>query len=219
MSYPYSGPLPPAEISVSAAQFSAGAFPAVCFKTGVPTDNRAAVKFSTSPPWVGIATVLLLFLFLVGAVLGLITHFVVRKRVAGYLPMAPSVEARYRNYRRALAIVVTAPVVMIAVGVIVIVLSPASTQSTGPGALIVIFSLLALVAGLIAALPLLRVSRPRAIVFDDRVGQRWVMLKGVHPNFSAAVLHLQYQWASAAYAAQGYQPQPAASPAPSMPPL
>lgn len=190
-------------VQVWASQLAANDFPPVCARTGAPAETWRKFRFATAPTWA------YFFLILLCTGIGLLPIFilmaVVSRRAAGHLPLT-------KSSSRTIGLATWIPggllIGTVALWVLAaIVGSSSSDQTTGAiAALIVIFSAVTLLAGIIGLLVVRPLVRPRGKVMEQLPGQpdKLVELSRLHPVFVAAVNQMH-----AAQASQYASMQPA----------
>lgn len=178
---------PSDRVRIWAGQLAANDFPPVCALTGRPAEVWRKFRFATPPQW---AYALLVLICLGG--IGLIAYAVVistiAQRATGHLPLTRAARSRVEA-----AIWVPAGLIIgwVVLWVIAVIVSPTSNDQSGSGLAAAFFFLgfLALVAGLVGRLVIMRFLVIQARVFEPQPGQldKIVELRNLHPNFVHAV--------------------------------
>ena len=175
----------PRRVTIWASEFRRGALPPISVESGQPANASLKFNFVTVPRWT-LALYPLLCVGLVGAIPIMIIRFTIARRASGPLP----VTIEERKYLLAFRWVAPAGLglgfVLLGAALVYGFLTPSSTDPI-PGYIAIVGGLL-VIAAVIHWLVVLPFIGPTARVtevlgaFDDTVE-----LRGVHPNFTAAV--------------------------------
>jgi hypothetical protein len=164
-----------------------GWLPQICPRHGVPATSLRKQRFSSrTPPWV-------LLIFFVAPLICLIVAVCLTKTERTKMPTCPACDADFRQVR---LLRVTSGLVGLA-----LLVGAAAASSIA----------LLLTGGLVLLIWLLSLSSSTAALYGVTgrvVDDHWLDVRGVHPNFVAAI-RPNPAWAFAAQPAYGYAQQPA----------
>lgn len=179
-------PAGPVSVQVPVSEYALGYVPNICPLTGQPTAERMRWRFATTPPW---ALVGILF----GVVGIVVTLLISQKSASGWLPLSTPAKQRIRARRMWGAGVLTAGLVLIALGITLASVSEPASSANSVSALMFLVGALALIAGLLMLLAARTALRLRHRVWDDPYGNRWLELGSVHPLFAHGLAVLAEQ--------------------------
>jgi hypothetical protein len=173
-----------AEVTVFVDDVVIGRLPALCVKEGVPTTDRLTVRDASSGPGFGAAWLLVL----VGPIGWIVLLYLSIAGKGGLTGRLPFSEFAYRR----LMVAQRMQTVWIAAAVVVGLLASlslaiySSTRSSGSSAAAIVLGAATVAAVVKLALQTREVRRAEVqLLLDD--SRRWVTIKGVHPDFAAAV--------------------------------
>lgn len=152
-----------AVVNALVSDLEGGRLPAVCAKTGVPTDGYTKIRFSSAPTWTWI---LLLF----GILPFLIAQYFATVHVEGIVPMSDVAQRRVTVFNRLF-------IGFVALGVVVIAVGWWALDTEGTVILVGLAMMIAAAFVMFLALPFVL---PSGAVLGE-----WVQLSFVHERFAA----------------------------------
>lgn len=182
---------PPDRVRIWAGQLAANDFPPVCAMTGQPAEVWRKFRFATPPQW-AYALLVLVCLGGIGLIIYAVVLQTISQRATGHLPLTRAARTRVE-----LAIWVPAGLLIgwIALWVAATIAGAAIADQSANGLVGALFFLgfLALVAGLVGRLVIMRFLVPQAKVFEPQPGHldKIVELRNLNPNFVHAVQQAQ----------------------------
>jgi hypothetical protein len=153
-----------ARVAARVADFEAGTLPAVCAKTGEPTDSEVKIRFSSAPGWTWILLFFGIFPFL-------IAQYFATVHVDGLLPMSDIAQWRVKVFNRLFIGLVVLSAVVIVVGF--------ALDTEAAVILVGLAMMLAAIFAMFLALPFVL---PSGAVMGE-----WVQLSFVNDRFAAAL--------------------------------
>lgn len=166
-----------ARVTIPVEQFAAGRYPPVCAKTGGTTQSMSRVDATSAARWTSWMLIAGFFAYALAR-----SHSEQERKVEGFVPLHPSVHERLVWLLRAKRVLGWLAIVFLPLGVVLAGRAP----DRSVGAVIA----LPIAAGTCAVLYLVLalIGWVRAPGVDLSQDRQWVTLKGVHPEFAAAVV-------------------------------
>jgi hypothetical protein len=175
-----------AEVTVFVDDVVIGRLPPVCIKEGIPTADHLTVRDASSGPGFGAAW-LLVILGPIGWIVLLYLSLAGKGGLTGRLPFSEFAYRRLKVAQRMQTVwIVAAIVVGLLASLSLAIFS--STRSAASSAALIALGAATVGALVMLALQTREVRRAEVhLVLDD--SHRWVTIKGVHPDFAAALAH------------------------------
>lgn len=163
----------------------------MCALTGRPAETWRKFRFATPPQW-AYALLLLICLGGIGLILYAVVLTSISQRASGHLPLT---RAARRQVDMAIWVPAGLLIAWVVLWVVAVAVGAAGNDQSGSGLAAAFFflGLLALIAGLVGRLVVMRFLVVQARVFEPQPGQvdKIVELRNLHPNFVHAVQQLQ----------------------------